>query len=141
MSEGPWVWQFDTVIPSSAGAGRCVMDDLIGRLREHCWPERDVFGVQLAMEEALVNAIKHGNGWDVGKQLHVVCKMASNLVRIEIADEGAGFDPKTLPDPTDEEHIDLPRGRGVMLIRSFMTRVEYVDRGNRVVMEKVRAAG
>jgi serine/threonine-protein kinase RsbW len=102
--------------------------------------QHDVFGVHLAMEEALVNAIRHGNRLDPGKQVQFACRMTPDLVRIEITDEGDGFDPSSIPDPTDPEHIEAPSGRGLMLMRSFMSRVEYNDVGNRVVMEKERVA-
>ena len=59
-------------------------------------------------------------------------------IRIEITDEGRGFDPSALPDPTCGDHLHAPRGRGVMLMRAFMSRVEFNARGNRVTMEKER---
>ncbi len=59
---------------------------------------------------------------------------------MEITDEGPGFDPDSLPDPTDCAHVDRPGGRGVMLMRAFMSHVEFHDRGSHVVLEKVRGA-
>jgi serine/threonine-protein kinase RsbW len=64
--------------------------------------------------------------------------VAAERVRIEIIDEGEGFDPAIVPDCTLEDRLDVPSGRGVMLIRSFMTRVEYNEKGNAVVLEKAR---
>ena len=90
------------------------------------------------MEEALVNAVKHGNKYDPAKKVHVRVGISSNLFRAEIADEGDGFDPDKLPDPTDPDYLDKPNGRGVMLMRNFMTKVEYNPKGNAVFMEKVR---
>ena len=58
-----------------------------------------------------------------------------------MADEGAGFDPAAVPDCRDEERLEAPGGRGVMLMRTFMTRIEYNASGNRVLMEKQRAPG
>ena len=115
------------------------MQEVLGQLQKQQWIEHDIFCVHLAMEEALVNAIKHGNRLDITKQVHVACRVSPDLLRIEITDEGEGFDPSAIPDPTDSEHIDAPSGRGVMLMRSFMSRVEYNDLGNHVVMEKERA--
>ena len=104
----------------------------------HHWVDHDIFSIHLALEEALVNAIKHGNGLDLAKQVRVRCRMSDDLVQIEIADEGEGFDPTRVPDPTDEHHRECPNGRGVMLMRSFMDRVEYNERGNCVLLEKRR---
>ncbi|HID75882.1 MAG TPA: ATP-binding protein, partial [Planctomycetaceae bacterium] len=67
------------------------------------------------------------------------CRISDDKVRVEIADEGEGFDPEAIPDPTDDEYLDMPSGRGVMLMRNFMTRVEYLEGGTRVVMEKERS--
>lgn len=138
MSQDPWIWTSDYVIPSRTGAGRRIIDDLLEQLRRHQWEARDIFCVQLAAEEALVNAIKHGNRLDAGKQVCISCRMAPDLLRIEIADQGKGFDPASVPNPTDPAMVDSPRGRGIMLMRSFMSRVEYNEAGNRVVLEKTR---
>jgi serine/threonine-protein kinase RsbW len=59
-------------------------------------------------------------------------------MRIEVEDEGSGFDPSAVPDCTLEDRLDVPSGRGVMLMRSFMTSVAFNARGNRVTMEKKR---
>jgi serine/threonine-protein kinase RsbW len=57
---------------------------------------------------------------------------------IEIEDEGEGFDPGDVPDPTADENLERPCGRGIHLMRAFMTSIEYLDRGNRVVLIKSR---
>src|SRR5262249_39245454 len=99
---------------------------------------RDMFAVRLALEEAVVNAIKHGNRLDQNKKVHVVCQISDRKVRIQVTDEGPGLDPNAVADCTDEDHIELPNGRGIMLMRNFMNYVEYNDRGNMVTMEKWR---
>jgi serine/threonine-protein kinase RsbW len=138
MSQAPWVWQLERVIRSQTGAGTPVLQEVLEQLEKHHWVQHDIFSVHLAMEEALVNAIRHGNRLDTTKHVHVACRMTPDLIRIEITDEGAGFDPSAVPDPTDPANIEAPSGRGLMLMRSFMSRVEYNDVGNQVVMEKER---
>ena len=101
-------------------------------LAEAVWAVRTA----ATFEEAIVNAIVHGNKLDPGKSVRVACLVTPNLARIEVADEGAGFDPSALPDCRLEDRLEAPNGRGVMLMRNFMTRVEYNARGNRVIMEK-----
>lgn len=133
-----WVWQARHVIPSVAAESRRVLEELLQQLRDQEWHQHDVFSVHLAMEEALVNAIKHGNRLDARKCVHVVCKISQTLVRIEITDEGPGFDPRAVPDCTEDDRLEVPSGRGLMLMRSFMSRIEYNEKGNGVIMEKAR---
>ena len=114
------------------------LDEVLAQLEAQHWVQHDVFSVHLAMEEALVNAILHGNRRDA-QACPRACRMSPDRVRIEIADEGPGFNPKSLPDPTCPDRLQSPGGRGVMLMRAFMSRVEYNDAGNRVVLEKERA--
>lgn len=140
MSDNGWAWSREWEIPSETGAGRKVLDCLLAQLQEHGWQEDDIFGVHLSVEEALVNAIKHGNRFDPEKRVSVTCRVAAAKMEIEISDEGPGFDPADVPDPTLDENLDVPSGRGLMLMRSFMSQVEYSERGNRLRMEKRRAA-
>jgi serine/threonine-protein kinase RsbW len=102
------------------------------------WQPADVFAVHLAVEEAIVNAIVHGNKLDASKKVHVECEVSADRVRVAITDEGPGFDPASVPDCTAEERLEAPSGRGVMLMRSFMTSIEYNAAGNAVMLEKVR---
>ena len=138
MSEEQWIWRCDRVIPSDTTAGRRILDEVLAELTARHWGTRDVFGVHLAVEEALVNAIMHGNGSDSGKQVRVSCRISPRVVRVEITDEGEGFDPSRVPDPTNPDRLEVPSGRGVMLIKAFMSRVEYNTLGNCVILEKER---
>ena len=132
------VEKFEVTIPSETVAGQAVQERIITLLEKMHYSERDVFGVRLALEEALVNAIKHGNGMDPGKRVRVSCRVDPDKVWVEIEDEGDGFVVDLVPDPTDEENLEKPCGRGIMLMRAFLTKVEYNETGNRVVLEKVR---
>jgi len=138
MSKEQWIWQCDRAIPSDVVVGRRVLEEVLEQLGARQWRRRDVFSVHLAMEEALVNAIVHGNRLDPEKQVRVSCRLSPEVVRIKITDQGEGFDVDAVPDPTDPDRLEAPSGRGVLLIRSFMSRVEYNLRGNSVVMEKER---
>lgn len=95
--------------------------------------------MHLAMEEALVNAIIHGNKLNAEKKIQVACDLTAESIRIEIADEGCGFDPLAVPDPRNPDRLDAPSGRGVMLMKEFMTRVEFCEQGSRIVLEKDRS--
>lgn len=134
----PGGWRRDVRLPSERGASRTITEELLEQLGHHGWSPSDVFAIHLATEEAITNAIVHGNKLDEKKHVQVCCEVTPDLVRIEVTDEGPGFDPSTIPDCTLEERLDVPNGRGVMLMRSFMTRLEYSPKGNRVLMEKRR---
>ena len=129
---------FEITIPSRTEEGQAVQERIVKLLEKLDYPPRDVFGVRLALEEALVNAIKHGNGMDPKKNIRVDCKVAHENVRIEIEDEGTGFHPENVPDPTKDENLEKPGGRGIMLMRAYLDFVEYNDVGNRVVLVKQR---
>jgi serine/threonine-protein kinase RsbW len=139
-SENNWIWQCDQLIQSNPAIGRQLLDDILERLKALRWSRRDIFGVHLAVDEALINAILHGNSLDEAKHVRFCCWLSPKKVRVEITDEGPGFDPESLPDPTDCEHLDHPGGRGVLLMRAFMSNVEFLDHGSHVVLEKVRRA-
>jgi serine/threonine-protein kinase RsbW len=136
MSEEPQCWERDFELPSERGASRAVLDELLARLGQFGWEQSDIFGVHLATEEAIVNAILHGNQLDPQKRVKVSCQVTPRRVRLEITDEGPGFKPETVPDCTREDRLDMPGGRGLLLMRSFMSKIEYNDRGNAVVLEK-----
>jgi serine/threonine-protein kinase RsbW len=140
MINSRWIWSKQQHLPTEAASGYPIVQELLKRLEEADWNQHDIFGVHLAVEEALVNAIKHGNRHDPGKHVHIVCKLASDRVRVEITDEGEGFDPDSVPDPTADENLDNPSGRGIMLMRSFVN-VRYNDVGNQVILEKHRSDG
>jgi serine/threonine-protein kinase RsbW len=131
-------WTIEATLPSVCGAGHQFLTELLGTLKQQRWSPQDIFGVHLAVEEALVNAIRHGNCSDQTKRVHVICKLDPNHLLLEIADEGTGFDPATVPDCTDNQNLLRPNGRGIMLMRRYMSRVEYRDGGHRVILEKQR---
>jgi serine/threonine-protein kinase RsbW len=132
-------WRCAVELPSERGASRLVMEDLLEQLGLYGWSPSDIFAIHLAVEEAIVNAILHGNKLDAKKVVRVSCLVSRDLARIEVADEGPGFDPAAVPDCRLDERLDAPNGRGVMLMRTFMTRIEHNDRGNRVLLEKRRS--
>ena len=128
----------DLHVASDLAEVRRVQDLVEAALQANRFGETDQFAVKLAVEEALVNAIKHGNQLDPGKRVRVQCRVDDELFRIHITDEGAGFNPEDLPDPTADDFLERPCGRGVLLIRSFMTSVDFLGRGNEVVMSKAK---
>jgi serine/threonine-protein kinase RsbW len=127
----------DLVLPSDPAEARVVQERIEQALQARQAADRDIFSIKLALEEALVNAIKHGNQFDRSKSVRVAFAVHLDRFEVTITDEGPGFDPADVPDPTAVENLERPCGRGLMLMRHYMTEVAYNDRGNSVVMRKV----
>jgi serine/threonine-protein kinase RsbW len=140
MSEHSWSWTTRAVFPSRAGAHVTLMQEILNELKRAGWAGRDLFGIELALEESLNNAIRHGNRLDESKHVAVDCRISPERFWLRVMDEGCGFDPNAVPDCTAEENIECPGGRGLALIRAYMTHVEHNDCGNCLTMEKVRSA-
>jgi serine/threonine-protein kinase RsbW len=131
----------EVTIPSDLAEARRVQELIESALQASAYSEHDIFSIKLALEEALVNAIKHGNQMDPDKRVFVSFLITSERFEVRIADEGDGFNPADVPDPTAIENIERACGRGLLLMRGFMTEVEYHGKGNVVSMAKVRGAG
>jgi serine/threonine-protein kinase RsbW len=127
--------------PSDCDECRSILTQILGQLEALAWDQRESFCIHLALEEALVNAVKHGNCSDLSKTVHVSCRISPQRFWAQITDQGCGFDPHKVPDCTEEENLERPCGRGIMLMKNFMSRVEYSSSGNRVILEKERGSG
>jgi serine/threonine-protein kinase RsbW len=131
----------DVLIPSDAVEARRIQEEVETALREHGFSAHDIFSIKLALEEALVNAIKHGNQMDRGKSVRVAYAITHDRFDVWVSDEGPGFDPADVPDCTAVENLERPCGRGVMLMKHYMTEVDYNPAGNSVYMSKHRCVG
>jgi serine/threonine-protein kinase RsbW len=129
------------VIPSDPAEARRVQDQIERCLLATACHDRDLFSIKLALEEALVNAIKHGNHYDRARKVRIAYRLLPDRFEVQITDEGQGFDPSGVPDPTAPENLERPGGRGLMLMRRFMTEVAFNERGNSVAMCKVLGNG
>jgi serine/threonine-protein kinase RsbW len=86
------------------------------------------FGIEMALREAVTNAMVHGNQEDEAKSVEVIFNCHDNELEIEIRDQGEGFDPAKVPDPTNAENLLKTSGRGIFLMRTFMDEVEWLNR-------------
>ena len=96
-------------------------------------------GIGTAVREAVANAIKHGNSMDPEKRVKVVCWMEGDEVVIRVSDEGEGFDPNVLPDPTEPDNLLRPNGRGIFFMKNYMDEIDYTfepGRGTQVTLRK-----
>ncbi len=128
------------VIPSDPVESRRVQDEIERALLSCSFEEREIFCIKLALEEALVNAIKHGNQMDRTKKVHIQFRVAADRFEVRIADEGRGFNPGEVPNPLAVENLERPSGRGLLLMRYYMTEVVFHPPGNRVWMSKLRTS-
>ncbi len=126
------------VIPSEAENASEVQRTILEQVERLGYPQRARFALRLALEEALNNAIQHGNAGDPTKQVRIEYTVEHDRTVITVCDDGPGFRPETLPDPTCEENLQRPGGRGVMLIKAYMTSVSFNKRGNCITFVKQR---
>jgi serine/threonine-protein kinase RsbW len=115
-----------------------VIEDIVAALDAAGYSNKETFGVRLALEEALVNAIKHGHKGDPSKEVHLRYRLSHECLLAEIEDQGPGFNPADVPDPFAPENLERPCGRGLLLMRNYMTWVRFNPTGNRVTMCRLR---
>ncbi len=114
---------------------------LLAAMERQAYPDAARFAVRLALEESLVNAFRHGHkGLPGDTPARVEFAVTPSTVELAVEDQGPGFTPGDVPDPTLDENLERPTGRGLLLMRAYMARVEYVGRGNRVEMTYKRPA-
>jgi len=131
-------WSYHQLISSETDVGHAQIEILMTQLEKFGWDGRDLFHVRMAVEEAVVNAIEHGNKRDPLKLVELDFRVSPDLCYIDVIDQGEGFDPNALHDCTDEEFVDKPRGRGVMLIKELMSETMYNAKGNQLTMIRRR---
>ncbi len=124
----------ELVLPNDLRAAREPGERILRELQRNHYAAEVVFAIKLALEEALTNAIKHGNRGDKSKRLWVRYFVDPQRVLIMVRDQGQGFRPGGVPDCTADENLERPSGRGIMLMHAYMTRICYNDEGNEVWM-------
>lgn len=134
----PDLSKLDVQIPSNTTDGLAVQEEIIALMEKHEYSMRDVFAMRLSLEEAITNAIKHGNANDMAKKVAVIATVSDEKLHVQVTDEGDGFDPGDVPDPTDDDFIDRPCGRGLMLMRAYLDSVEYSNGGRTITMIRER---
>jgi anti-sigma regulatory factor (Ser/Thr protein kinase) len=129
--------QINMMIPADPAAIANVTDGVLGLLRNKAWPEDKAMEVEVALQEALANAIRHGCKGDRSKRIQCcVTNDESGEVVIVIRDPGTGFDFASVPSPLEGENIFKPSGRGIYLINELMDEVRFADEGREIRMRK-----
>src|SRR5216684_6404607 len=132
--------EIDAWIPSEISAISPLVERLM-RLIEgsHCVTGEE-HAVQLALREALSNAVVHGNRLNAHKLVHVRCRCkVGNGISLIVSDQGQGFDPRTIPDPLTVENLEADHGRGIHIMKLAMDEVSFEQRGTEVHMCKSAA--
>jgi anti-sigma regulatory factor (Ser/Thr protein kinase) len=129
--------EINMVVPADPAAIAGVTDGVAQLLRSKNWPDDRAMEVELALQEALANAVRHGCGGDPSKRVQCcVSHDASGQVLIVVRDPGRGFDAEALPDPLAGDNVFKPSGRGIYLINHLMDEVHFADEGREIRMRK-----
>jgi serine/threonine-protein kinase RsbW len=126
------------VVESRASAIEDICKTILSTLQYKSFGQDDMFAVHLALEEAFLNAIKHGNKLDPDKKVTIDYLVDSDKVEISLTDQGDGFDPEVVPDPRVGKNLYRPEGRGLFLINSYMDVVKFNQRGNKLYMVRYK---
>ena len=128
--------QKTVVIQSSHDLVHTLCKELLQEAKSNHFSQDDLFGIHLSIEEAMINAVRHGNNDDPLKKVRISYTITPSIFDISIEDEGCGFRPARVPDPRCGENLYKVTGRGVLLMKAYMDSVEYNEMGNRVRMIK-----
>ncbi len=122
-------------VPSDIGRIGEAVDLVAHHVEEHFHDRRVVrFNMRVALGEALANAILYGNRSDPAKQVAVRVLFGRHAIEMEVSDDGDGFDPAAVPDPTTPDGVNRPKGRGIFLIRRLVDQVTFNAKGNVICM-------
>jgi serine/threonine-protein kinase RsbW len=136
QSAGPVREKIDLELPSDLTLMNSVLEYLLSRVEKLGLIQIEQSNLFVALDEAFVNAVKHGNRNDPGKLLRVTAELSAHEAIFTVEDEGEGFDVHEIPDPRDPANLFKSTGRGVLLIYNIMDEVEYSERGTRLKMVK-----
>jgi serine/threonine-protein kinase RsbW len=126
------------ILESKPSGLREPCERLLAVLEGEGYTQDDIFAVHLAMEEAFLNAVKHGNKMDPTKKVMLEYLVDDEKVEVWLKDEGKGFDPRSIPDPRTGENLYRPEGRGLLLMITYMDVVEYNEQGNGLRMVRYK---
>ena len=115
-----------------------VCKQILPKLEDNSFSKDDIFAVHLTLEEAFLNAVKHGNKMDLAKKVKIDYSVGLDKVEISVTDEGSGFDPESVVDPRFGTDLFEPGGRGLLLMNSYMDVVEFNERSNSVYMVRYK---
>lgn len=124
-------------IPSHVDFVAPAVDRVVRRIRKvRCVPGQES-NVAIALFEAIANAVMHGNRQQPSKPVHITCRFEPmSCVSIVVKDQGEGFDPKAVPDPTRPDNVESEHGRGILMMKTVMDEVYYEKNGTEIHLVK-----
>jgi len=129
---------YSIVVESKPSAIVSVFEQIQSKLVNNNFGKDDIFAVHLTLEEAFLNAVKHGNKMDPSKKIKVDYSIDADKIEISITDQGPGFQPEAVDDPRFGENLFKPGGRGLLLMNSYMDMVKFNEQGNSVSMVRYK---
>ncbi len=126
---------------SLSGLGEVVpaVEAVVAVMAAEGYAERDLFAMRLALEEAVINGVKHGNRGDPSRRVFVRYRVGPDEALVEVEDEGPGFDHGSVPDPTAPENLERSCGRGLLLMRTYLDWMRHNGPGNCVTLCRYRS--
>ncbi len=110
-----------------------IVESFIDNVKDRYELDDDIYGnIMIAVTESVNNAISHGNGNQQSKNVTLKLILDDSAIRFQISDEGLGFDPQHLPDPTAPENLSNPGGRGIFLMKHLCDEVVFRNQGREV---------
>lgn len=126
------------MVESKPSAINSVFKQIQAKLEDHNFGKDDIFAVHLTLEEAFLNAVKHGNKMDPSKKVKVDYSIDADKIEISVTDQGPGFQPEAIDDPRFGDNLFKPGGRGLLLMNSYMDMVKFNEQGNSVSMVRYK---
>ncbi len=120
----------DEALPSELGSVDAAEETVVGVATDAGFPEDELHRIAMAVREAMVNAVVHGNRYSARKKVRLRVVQGPGRITITVGDEGEGFEMETVPDPLSEENLLRHSGRGLLLIQAFMDAVDVKKVGS-----------
>jgi serine/threonine-protein kinase RsbW len=137
LDRSVYTLRWRTALPSSRDSINTAVHMILDLARQCGCEESEEADLEIALREAVANAVIHGNASDVEKQIFVrAYGSTENALLVLVRDEGSGFEPEGVPDPRGTDRLELAHGRGLFLMRALMDRVEYRRNGCEVLLFK-----
>jgi serine/threonine-protein kinase RsbW len=113
-----------------------IVENSIDNITRDSGINRENYGkIMVAVMEAVNNAIVHGNKYDEKKYVNIYISLQKNILKVTVEDQGKGFKPSEVPDPTEPENLENVNGRGVFLMKNLADELEFNKTGNKVIMK------
>ena len=126
------------VVKSKPSAIVKVCEQILSKVEASGFDQDDIFAVHLALEEAFLNAVKHGNKMDPTKKVKIDYSVSLDKIEISLTDQGEGFSPTSVADPRFGDGLYKPGGRGLLLINSYMDVIKFNEQGNTLYMVRYK---